>query len=412
MDGVSEVALPWVKRAEQLAGLGTWTLELPTGRVTSNVAVRKLLGLAPDQPAPTLADYFRAVHPDDQAELAEHWRQLLHSGREYVVEHRLLLPSGRLRYMRAVACVGRDEADRIVVAHGITQDVTDRRVAALEVERQRDLSRTILASLHEGFMITRGSVVVEVNPALCDMTGFSEEELLGSGPAFPFWPREELDVLQRLRMTARSDGCVREDAVLGRKDGTRFPAHLISRPLPAEDDGLWLTTIRDVTAEKEHERVLLRRAETDPLTGVLNSRAFRDALVDNLARVDGALSLALIDIDNYKQVNDDYGHAVGDAVLCEVVTRLKAATGEAGILGRVGGDEFALLLPGTAAADARVRVSHALQELRGSAFRHGGTVTASAGVAEWEAGHDEGSLYRQADVQLYLAKAQGRDQVQ
>lgn len=412
MNGVSADVPPWVRRAEELAGLGTWTLEFGSRRLTTNSAVRGLLDLPLDQLAPTLDEYFHAVHPEDQAELRQRWQDLVRAGREYVLEHRLLLPGGRVRYMRAVACAGRDDDGRVVVLHGITRDVTDRRMAALEVERQRDWSRTILAGLHEGFMITSSDVIVEVNAALCTLTGFSERELLGAGPSLPFWPPEAREELQRLRETARRDDGASDDSVLRRKDGSSLPVHLISQPLPGSDGHLWLTTVRDITAEKEHERLLLLRAQTDPLTGVLNSRAFREALVDALVRNQPPLSLALIDVDNYKQVNDEHGHAVGDDVLREVVARLRAGTAETGVLGRVGGDEFALLLPGLTADQARRLVASVLEELRCSAFPHGATVTASAGVAEWEALHDDGSLYRQADAQLYLAKARGRDRVQ
>jgi len=125
----------------------------------------------------------------------------------------------------------------------------------------------------------------------------------------------------------------------------------------------------------------------------------------------GALTLALLDVDHFKTVNDRFGHAVGDEVLCALADRLRAATAGAGSLARVGGEEFALLMPGTDAASAHRLLASALAAVRSTPFPTAGTVTASAGVAQLLGDMDDDALYRLADTLLYEAKARGRDQV-
>lgn len=411
---VDGVVAPWVLRASELAGFATWTLDLESGAVTSSSRVRSHLDLPPHAPEPTLADWAAVVHPEDRERLRVAWRGLLAEGREYVLDHRVLLATGRVKHMRAVACVG-TRPDGRPLAYGITQDVTESALAAAQLERERDRSRAVVANLQEGFLLSTPDVILEVNPALCAMTGFREDELVGAATPYPFWPPDTTDELLALRARLVAEGGGKAGVELARRSGERFWASLTATPLPGQvGPPLWMVTVRDTTAEREHERLLLARAETDPLTGVLNSRAFRDALrraSRNAAEAGSLLSLALLDVDHFKSVNDRFGHAVGDQVLCELAGRVGRATASEATLARVGGEEFALLMPGRDAADAHGLVSRALEAVRAQPFAGAGTITASAGVAQLMDDMDDDALYRLADVLLYEAKARGRDQV-
>jgi diguanylate cyclase (GGDEF)-like protein len=161
------------------------------------------------------------------------------------------------------------------------------------------------------------------------------------------------------------------------------------------------------------QRKLMVLAMTDPLTGVLNRRAFFDRAheVCREAAAGGALSAILFDIDNFKWINDDFGHDVGDRVI-------RALAGEAAalkeILGRLGGEEFSLLLP-SRTLDCAIAVAEELRlRLAGMRLDEGGqavTFTASFGVSEWRPGDTIDTLLKRADVALYRAKELGRNRV-
>ncbi len=398
------------QRAEELAGVGTWSIDLLTGGLTTNRAARRMLGWAgPDRP--TLRDFLLRVHPGDRELVRTHTDALLRDGREYDVQHRVVLEDGRVAHMRAVATADVDEDGQVVAVHGITLDVTAMHLAARAAEAERDRSRSVLAALHEGYFVSAGGVIVEVNDALCRMTGYRADELVGAGTPYPFWPSEDVQALVELRRQLTETGGGQAQAQAQCKDGSRLRVALTAAGLatPHGEGPLWFVLVRDVTAEHEQAELLRTRAETDPLTGLPNSRTFRDAL--RVASATRPVSLALIDVDHFKGINDRYGHAVGDEVLVAVVDRLRTATSTSGTLARVGGEEFALLMPGLDEQAARTVLERALAALRCAPVAEVGTVTASAGVAALQDGMDTDVLYRLADRRLYAAKDEGRDRV-
>lgn len=161
--------------------------------------------------------------------------------------------------------------------------------------------------------------------------------------------------------------------------------------------------------DADRRRQLETEATTDGLTGVLNRRAFDDRLeaTVTVARRDGRrLSLALIDVDRFKQVNDLDGHDAGDVVLRRVAAALTGALRAGDLLGRLGGDEFAVLLDGAGPGEATGALDRAREAL---AADDRAPVTISVGVAALAPGADGRALRLAADAALYRSKAAGRD---
>jgi two-component system, cell cycle response regulator len=161
------------------------------------------------------------------------------------------------------------------------------------------------------------------------------------------------------------------------------------------------------------QRDLVRLAASDPLTGLLNRRAFFEKAEEAFGQTnaDSRISALMFDIDRFKLVNDTYGHGIGDQVIRKVAD---AAAAESDLAGRLGGEEFVLLLRDTALADAlacaeRLRTAIAATKLHAN----GDTVsfTCSFGVDEWTLGETADELLRRADLALYQAKAGGRNRV-
>jgi diguanylate cyclase (GGDEF)-like protein len=175
---------------------------------------------------------------------------------------------------------------------------------------------------------------------------------------------------------------------------------------------------RNRTLERELESLRLYKdyAYTDVLTGIPNRRMYEERLRQELARAERgrhALALALIDLDGLKSVNDNAGHGGGDEVLRRFAQLVRSGLREPDTFCRIGGDEFAVILPDTSAANAGIsieRLRHKLSELE--LCLEGGNqvqLSFSCGIAEFEPRMDSATLMQQADSALYDAKARGRN---
>ncbi|GID95268.1 diguanylate cyclase [Amorphoplanes digitatis] len=183
-----------------------------------------------------------------------------------------------------------------------------------------------------------------------------------------------------------------------------------------------LERVNNQLREQLHTIELLRadlaeQAVRDHLTGLHNRRYLMNALaaaVQHASNAGTPLALALVDLDHFKRVNDEYGHAAGDAVLVELARTLSRALGDGEVVARHGGEEFVLLLPGATPAEAVARLDALRQTVRDNALIFGGATivtTFSAGVTVYTGPESPATLLQAADDALYAAKQGGRDRV-
>jgi len=166
---------------------------------------------------------------------------------------------------------------------------------------------------------------------------------------------------------------------------------------------------------ESRSRAWRTQARTDALTGALNRRSFGEQAAGMVARAHAeglTLALVAVDVDHFKRVNDTHGHAAGDAVLQELVRRLRAGAGDTASVYRLGGEEFALMLPGADESRALALATTLRASLAAHPFQDVGALTASFGVALLAPGDTAQTLMQRADRALYLAKDRGRDRVE
>ncbi|VVM75900.1 diguanylate cyclase [Pseudomonas fluorescens] len=178
---------------------------------------------------------------------------------------------------------------------------------------------------------------------------------------------------------------------------------------------LWHGYISDISDMKRVEEELRALSVTDSLTGIHNRRYFQERLTTEMARVErggGKLSVIMLDIDHFKRINDQHGHAVGDRVLQAVCERIGHRLRRTDVFCRLGGEEFMVLCPDIDGDKARVLALELWQGLRGSPIDDVGIVTASFGIASWRVGEGADGLLLRADSGVYAAKQAGRDRVE
>lgn len=301
---------------------------------------------------------------------------------------------------------------------------------------RRDMARSELAASEERFramneasrdaliVVDDQGMVVFWNQAATSMFGRSREEVLGR-PLHEFVvPSEELPkARQGLPTFAREGrgpvvGTISERTAT-RRDGTLFPIELSVAAFRHGDRWWAVGAVRDISARKEAEEQLRRLATTDGLTGLLNRRRFLElgqAEMERAARFGHPVGCVMFDVDHFKTINDRHGHDVGDAALAALAATALETLRGVDILGRLGGEEFAAILPETeldAAVAAAERLRLAVAAMRFSPDKGGLSMTISLGVAVRQDGREGlDALLKRADEALYRAKASGRDRVE
>lgn len=259
---------------------------------------------------------------------------------------------------------------------------------------------------------------LEVNEALCEMLGYTREELTSMTWADLTHPDDlsaNLAQFDRI-LSGELDEYSIENRFI-RKDGTIVHVRRSPRAVRKADGSLdyIVAWVDDITQRKQDEHQIQQLAHFDLLTGLPNRALFTDRIshaLNSAHRNNTSLAVMFLDLDHFKNVNDNLGHRVGDALLVEIAKRLKSAMREEDTVSRLGGDEFILLLPNTD-ADGAAHVAEKLLERVAwlcKIEQHELVVTPSIGIAMYpDDGLDFESLSQCADVAMYRAKHDGRN---
>jgi diguanylate cyclase (GGDEF)-like protein/PAS domain S-box-containing protein len=383
-----------------------------------NRAAEKQFGVPRDQ---VIGKTAREIFPPDTAKIIEaRDDELLAAGGEHFYDtHAVVLPQGGKRYVTSKRLPILDEngAPRYILS--VVDDVTERMLSDDELSRTRTFLDTIVENMPVALTVkdARDKRYVLVNRAAEQSFGVPASKMVGKRA-------DEIFSKQTADFVDRSDRDVAESGTLHAAEEQPFETpHNGVRLLNtkkllvrgADSDAQYLLSLsEDVTDRKRARDQIAHMASHDALTDLPNRAAFNDRLAATLAAAapaDKAFAVLSIDLDRFKEVNDVFGHATGDMLLCEIGRRLRAAAGSA-FLARFGGDEFALIVAdGAQPATAEAMAERLLQAMAAdiAAGEESVHVGLSIGVAVYPSdGADETTLIANADAALYRAKAAGR----
>lgn len=296
------------------------------------------------------------------------------------------------------------------------KDVTER----LADERALQISAAVMESASEGIVVTDAeNHIMQVNPAFTAITGYRPGEVLGKDPRCLGSGRHDPDFFQALWQQLGSKGRWEGEVWNRRPDGTVYVVWLSISAISeegVESGGRHVATFIDITQRKEVEELLRHRAQSDPLTDLPNRTVFYDRLQMALMqarRYGNEFALLYIDLDHFKAVNDNMGHAAGDELLIEAARRMRQVVRDSDTVARLGGDEFAVILPQLRGRDEVEEVARRIVAVLLDPFSVSGgdaRVSASVGAAIYpEHGSDLESIRASADAALYAAKDAGRN---
>ncbi len=379
-----------------------------------------ILGFSPDEWLGDVGLWARQVHPEDRELVFAREEELAEPGA--AEEYRMLHRDGRVVWVRDEAVLLTDEHGR-TRWHGVMLDITDRKLAELELER-RAAQQAAVARLGERAL--EGTEVAKLmHHALGEaarILGVEKGAVLERSP-------DEATLTLRAELglpPAREHPCLRLEELPGG----------IARQIESRDGSwgvLWLATpaearwavadadfvqamaniLADAIQQRGTEDHIRYQALHDPLTDLPNRVLFLDRLGHALQRPDAQLAVALLDIDNFKLVNDSLGHSAGDELLRKVAPRLTDALRPGDTIGRLGGDEFVVLLEQVPDEHAAARIAERLVAAFEGPFElaageHFAKASLGIALAGDEVDQEPAALIRDADAAMYQAKARGR----
>lgn len=310
----------------------------------------------------------------------------------------------------------RDAQGRITGYRGISRDISERR----KVEAQLQLAASVLTHAQEGIMITSpDGNILEINAAFCEITGYSRDEVVGANPRLLRSGRQTADFYAAMFTQLQSEGRWQGEVWNRRKNGSLFALNETVSAVRDRAGHLlhYVSLFSDITALKEQQLRLEHSAHFDALTDLPNRVLLMDRLHQAMTqsqRRGEPMALVFVDLDGFKAVNDQYGHALGDDLLRALATRMRAALRDGDTLARLGGDEFVAILvdlPDTQACTPLLqRLLHAASQAVQLGTRQL-QVSASLGVTfnPQVPEVDADLLLRQADQAMYQAKLGGKN---
>ena len=301
-------------------------------------------------------------------------------------------------------------------------DLTRERQALEELDQQRRHYQALITQSAEGIsLLGADASILYESPSNKRILGYDPMDMYRKNLYTLIHPEDRPRVREKFRQLLEiPDNMVSLEARLLHKDGTwRVLQSTLRNALDDPSTGGIINNFRDITEQRTLEDRLRRLATQDDLTGVYNRRYFMELAEQELARLHRyqvALSLLLLDIDHFKKINDNHGHAVGDEVLRQMGALLGRLRRQNDIAGRIGGEEFAVVMPSTGLAGATDFAQRLRQALAGRVLATAAgalRITASIGVAACEL-HDPSIdvALQRADQAMYLAKSGGRNRVE
>lgn len=286
-----------------------------------------------------------------------------------------------------------------------------------ELINEKEQYRSVIGSTNDAIIITNSeSKIISWNRGSEKVFGFQEEEILGEklSTIIPERYRESHESGTKRFLSTNIPKVIGQTVELQglKKDGKEIPIELSLSSWRKDKDVYFSGIIRDITERKQAEEMINFLAFHDELTKLPNRRFFTQIIEEEVAKAKlsgESLIIFFVDLDNFKGVNDTYGHHFGDLLLIEIANRLSIVIEKKGIAARLGGDEFSLIMTGVkdSISEAKYMAEQIKMVLKEPAVIEGKEipVSASIGIAGYpEHGNDIDTLLKNADMAMYLAK--------
>jgi diguanylate cyclase (GGDEF)-like protein/PAS domain S-box-containing protein len=391
---------------------GIWSIDKTLRTRFVNSAMAQMLGYTPEQMLGRLIEEF--VFEED---ISTHRRQMeqRRQGESSHYEQRFRRKDGSVCWCSINGTALKDSHGHFAGAFAMFTNITDSKVAKDEME----LAALVYQASSQAMMVTDDdNRIITVNPAFTLITGYGAKEVLGKNPNFLRSSLQDNTFDQGMWESINTIGKWQGEILSRRKNGEEYLERLTINTIFCDDGSAYrrVALFSDITEEKKNEELVWRQANYDFLTGLPNRRMVHDRLKEEIKRsrrAEKPFAILLIDLDRFKEVNDSLGHEVGDNVLKEAAERMVHCVREADFIGRLGGDEFILILDYVQDITSIGGIANSLLDKLATPYQLGDELaylSASIGITIYpDDAKDITSLLKNADQAMYAAKRQGRN---
>ncbi len=311
-----------------------------------------------------------------------------------------------------------NEQGQVCTVIGVANDIT----TTMQIESQMRIISTALEQTTDMIMVTNVNGIIEyVNPSFEAITGYSQAETLGKNPRIINSGKQDQSFYEKMWATLLKGENFSDVFINTRKDGSIYYEEKTITPVRTESKEIthFIATGKDISERMRTQERLHYMAHHDALTKLPNRTLFLDRLHQAMARAqwhNRLIAVIFMDLDQFKEVNDNFGHDIGDQLLIQLTQRLSSSVRSGDTIARFGGDEFAILLDDIASEKDISLLAKKILDTLAPSFTvqgHESQVTASIGVSIFPSdGNDSETLIRNADVAMYRAKHLGRNNYQ
>lgn len=357
---------------------------------------------------------FLYANLQDYIRLGEEAYPRLADGGTYCGEVNMKRGNGKLFYCRLLgkAVMPEDISQGFVWS---LEDITEQRRA----EEELRMAATVFDTSNEAILVTdHENRIITVNPAFTRMTGYRKDEVMGKNPRILSSGQQGEEFYREMWESLLTWGYWQGEIWNRRRNGEVYPEWLSIATIRDQEGrpNRHVAVFSDITKRKQAEEIIRYQANYDALTDLPNRKSFMAALSQGLRlarRNRQTLALMFIDLDKFKEVNDTLGHTAGDYLLQQVAQRLRLSLRDSDTVGRLGGDEFTVLLSHLNRREDAAGIAEKILDKLNAPFQiqgHEVTISASIGIACFPFhGEDMETLLRNADSAMYRVKQRGRD---
>ncbi len=394
-----------------------WNWDMAANTVERSIGFKRSFGY--DEPAmdPSPKWWMERLHPDDKENILQTFEAAVADGRStYRYEYRFKCKDGTYAVIDDHICFIRDGKGKATRALGAMRDITEQKRA----EESMRMAASIYQSSTTAIMLTdKDNRIVDVNPAFTRITGYECDEIVGKNQNILQSGKHDEPFYREMWHEILNDDQWQGEIWDRRKNGEIYAKWTNISVIRHPDGSVYryLAQFSDITEKKHKDELIWTQANYDILTNLPNRRLLSDRLEQELKKARRnklPLAVLFIDLDRFKEINDTLGHAKGDLLLVEAAHRICGCVRETDTIGRLGGDEFTVILPEFGDRLHIERISQAIIDALSKPFYfenddNGYYISASIGITLYpDDAENIEDLLKHADQAMYQAKQEGR----